>query len=65
MKTLKEMYSAMTTEPAKPSMGATTQKMDVADKMFAGPKAKKMAKGGCVCRGDGVAQRGKTRGRMV
>jgi len=54
----------MTTSPAKISMGHTTQKMDIADSMFDAPKAKKMAKGGC-CRGDGVAQRGKTKGRMV
>ena len=64
MMTLKKLYEEMTTSPAKMSMGHTTQKMDVADEMFGKPKAKKMAKGGC-CRGDGIAQRGKTRGKMV
>jgi hypothetical protein len=62
--TLKKLYEEMTTSPAKMSMGHTTQKMDIADSMFDAPKAKKMAKGGC-CRGDGIAQRGKTKGRMV
>jgi hypothetical protein len=64
MTTLKRLYEDMSTAPSKISMGHTTQKMEVADSMFETPKAKKMAKGGC-CRGDGIAQRGKTRGRMV
>jgi hypothetical protein len=64
MKTAKQMYDAMLTEPAKPSMAHTTKAMSMADKMFEAPKAKKMAKGGC-CRGDGIAQRGKTKGRFV
>jgi hypothetical protein len=64
MKTPKQMYDAMLTEPAKPSAGHTTKAMNLADKMFEVPKAKKMAKGGC-CRGDGIAQRGKTKGRVV
>jgi hypothetical protein len=61
MKTLKQMYEDLTTEPTRPSLGATTKPMDVASKMFG---ATKKAKGG-VTRGDGVAQRGKTRGKMV
>lgn len=64
MMTLKKLYEEMTTSPTKMSMGHTKEKMDVANSMFGAPKAKKMAKGGC-CRGDGIAQRGKTRGRMV
>lgn len=64
MKSVKKMYEGMTTAPAKPSLAHDTKAMNVADKMFATPKAKKMAKGGC-CRGDGVAQRGHTKGRMV
>jgi hypothetical protein len=65
MTTLKRLYEDMSTAPSKMSMGHTTQDMKVAGTMFAPPKAKKMAKGGCDCRGDGIAQRGKTRGRMV
>ena len=64
MKTVKEMYDAMLTEPAKPSMAHTTKPMNMADKMFTGAKPQKMSKGGC-CRGDGIAQRGKTKGRFV
>lgn len=64
MLSLKKMYEEMTTAPSKISMGHTTQAMKSADSMFDTPKAKKMAKGGC-CRGDGIAQRGKTKGRMV
>jgi hypothetical protein len=64
MISLKKMYEGMTTAPSKISMGHTTQGMKSADEMFGKPKAKKMAKGGC-CRGDGIAQRGKTRGKMV
>jgi hypothetical protein len=65
MMSAKKMYEGMTTSPTKMSLGHTTQKMNAADEMFGTPKAKKMAKGGCACRGDGIAQRGKTRGRMV
>jgi len=64
MMSLKKLYEEMTTSPAKMSMGHTKEKMQLADEMFGSPKAKKMAKGGC-CRGDGIAQRGKTKGRMV
>jgi hypothetical protein len=60
----RKMYEGMTTSPSKISMGHTTKDMKTADEMFGKPKAKKMAKGGC-CRGDGIAQRGKTRGTMV
>lgn len=62
MKSVKRMYEDLTTAPTRPSLGHTTKSMDVASKMFATPK--KMAKGGC-CRGDGIAQRGRTKGRMV
>lgn len=68
MKSLKQMYGEMTTPPERPSMGHTKQPMKVADKMFQAEEAKKpkkMASGGCVCRGDGIAQRGKTKGRML
>ena len=65
MKSAKQMYDAMATEPAKPSLGHTSKKMEVADKMFEGTKPKKMAAGGYVKAADGCAQRGKTRGRMV
>lgn len=65
MKTNKQMYEDMLTEPTRITVGATTKPMDLASKMFAGDKPKKMAKGGCVCRGDGIAQRGKTKGRFV
>jgi hypothetical protein len=64
MKSAKKMYDAMLTEPSKPSMAHSTKAMNMADKMFEVPKDKKMAKGGC-CRGDGIAQRGKTKGRLV
>lgn len=46
MKSAKTMYDSMTNSPTRASMGHTTQKMDVADKMFPGPKDKKMSKGG-------------------
>ena len=66
MKSTKQMYEALTTTPTRPSLGATTKPMDMASKMYdSSPKEpKKMARGGC-CRGDGIAQRGKTRGKMV
>lgn len=64
MKSAKQMYDTMTNAPRRPSRGHVTEKMDMASKMFGG-ESKKMAKGGCACRGDGIAQRGKTRGRMV
>jgi len=66
MKTTKQMYEALTTEPTRPSLGATTKSMDMASKMYdyAPKQPKKMAGGGC-CRGDGIAQRGRTRGKMV
>jgi hypothetical protein len=64
MMTTKKMYEQLTTEPAKPSMAHTTKAMNMASKMGMPPETKKMAKGGC-CRGDGIAQRGKTKGRMV
>jgi len=62
MKTVKEMYEDMATEPTRPSLGHTTKAMNMADKMFAPVKK---AKGGYVKAADGCAQRGKTRGRMV
>jgi hypothetical protein len=65
MKSAKQLYDAMLTEPAKPSLGTTSKKMELADKMFEGTKPKKMAAGGYVKAADGCAQRGKTRGRMV
>lgn len=64
MKSAKKMYEDMMTPPTKPSIGHSTKEMKLAEKMFEAPKAKKMAKGGC-CRGDGIVQRGHTRGRMV
>jgi hypothetical protein len=64
MKSAKQMYDAMATEPAKPSLGHTSKKMEVADKMFEGSKLKKMAKGG-VTRADGCITKGHTKGRMV
>jgi hypothetical protein len=64
MKSAKKMYEDMLTEPSKPSMAHSTKAMNMADKMFEAPKDKKMAKGGC-CRGDGIAQRGKTKGRII
>ena len=64
MKSVKKMYEDMTTAPARPSLAHDAKPMDMADKMFAAPKAKKMASGGCT-RGDGIAQRGHTKGRMV
>lgn len=63
MKTAKKMYEDMTTSPTRPSLGATTKPQNLASKMFTA-ETKKMAKGGC-CRGDGIAQRGRTKGRMV
>lgn len=65
MKTTKQMYDDMLIEPAKPSLGHTTKKMEMADKMFARDKPKKLAAGGFVRSADGCAQRGKTRGKMV
>jgi hypothetical protein len=62
MKTIKQMYEDMATEPARPSAGHTTKAMSMADKMFA--PAKKMAKGG-VTRADGCVTKGHTKGRMV
>ncbi len=64
MKSAKKMYEDMLTEPAKPSMAATTKPIDMASKMFSA-EPKKMAAGGYVNAADGCAQRGKTRGRMV
>ena len=62
MKTIKQMYEDMATEPARPSAGHTTKAMSMADKMFA--PAKKMAKGG-VTRADGCVTKGHTKGRMI
>jgi hypothetical protein len=62
MKTVKQMYEDMATEPTRPSAGHTTKAMSMADKMFA--PAKKMAKGG-VTRADGCVTKGHTKGRMV
>lgn len=64
MKSVKKMYEGMTAAPARPSLATDTKPMNMADKMFATPKAKKMAAGGCT-RGDGIVQRGHTKGRMV
>jgi hypothetical protein len=64
MKSVKKMYEDMTTAPARPSLAHDTKAMNLADKMFASPKAKKMAKGG-VTRADGCITKGHTRGRMV
>ena len=63
MKSSKTMYDEMTNAPSRPSLRHTTEKMDMASKMFGG-KPKKMAKGG-VTRADGCATKGKTKGRMV
>jgi hypothetical protein len=63
-KSKKEMYEDMLVEPTRITSGHTTKPMQLADKMFAAPQEKKMAKGG-VTRGDGCAKRGKTKGRMV
>ena len=66
MKSVKRMYEDLTTVPARPSLAHDTKAMNMADKMFATPKAKKMAAGGSASsRADGCAQRGKTRGKMV
>ena len=66
MKSVKKMYEDMTTAPARPSLAHDTKAMSMADKMFAAPKAKKMASGGSASsRGDGIAVKGKTKGRMV
>ena len=62
MKTTKQMYEDMLTEPTRPSAGHTTKAMKLADKMFA---PEKKAKGGYVKAADGCAKRGKTKGRMV
>jgi hypothetical protein len=64
MKSVKKMYEDMATAPARPSLAHDTKAMNLADKMFASPKAKKMAKGG-VTRADGCITKGHTRGRMV
>jgi hypothetical protein len=64
MKSAKKMYEDLTTEPTKPSLAHNTKAMNLADKMFEVPKAKKMAKGG-VTRADGCITKGHTRGRMV
>ena len=64
MKSVKRMYEDLTTEPTRPSLGHSTKAMNLADKMFEVPKAKKMAKGG-VTRADGCITKGHTRGRMV
>jgi len=62
MKTTKQMYEEMLTEPSRPSLGHTTRRMEMADKMFA---VEKKARGGYIKSADGCCQRGKTRGRMV
>lgn len=64
MKSVKKMYEDLTTEPTRPSLGHSTKAMNLADKMFEVPKAKKMAKGG-VTRADGCITKGHTRGKMV
>jgi hypothetical protein len=64
MKSVKRMYEDLTTEPTRPSLGHSTKAMNLADKMFEVPKAKKMAKGG-VTRADGCITKGHTRGKMV
>jgi hypothetical protein len=64
MKSVKKMYEDLTTAPARPSLAHDTKAMNMADKMFAAPKAQKMAKGG-VTRADGCITKGHTRGRMV
>jgi hypothetical protein len=46
MKSVKKMYEDMTTAPARPSLVHSTKEMNMADKMFAVPKAKKIASGG-------------------
>lgn len=61
MKTIKQMYEDMATEPTRPSAGHTTKAMSMADKMFAPVKK---AKGG-VTRADGCVTKGHTKGRMV
>lgn len=52
---------------SKPTKAADTEVRDgrVASDMKKGGKVKKMAAGGYVRKADGIAQRGKTRGRMV
>lgn len=64
LKSPKSMYDEMINSPARPSMGHTSEKMDVASKMFGGTP-KKMATGGFVRSADGCVQRGKTKGRVV
>jgi hypothetical protein len=61
MKTIKQMYEDMATEPTRPSAGHTTKAMDVAGKMFAPVKK---AKGG-VTRADGCVTKGHTKGRVI
>ena len=66
MKSVKKMYEDMTTAPARPSLVHSTKEMNMADKMFAVPKAKKMASGGSASsRADGCITKGHTRGRMI
>jgi hypothetical protein len=61
MRSAKKIYEDMLNEPTRPSAGHTSKAMNMADKMFAPIKK---AKGG-VTRADGIAQRGKTKGRFV
>lgn len=62
LRSIKKIYEDMTNAPTRPSVGHTTKAMDMADKMFA---VEKKAKGGYVKAADGVAKRGKTRGKLV
>ena len=64
MKSVKKMYEDLTNAPARPSLATDTKPMNMADKMFAVPQAKKMKKGG-VTRADGCITKGHTRGKMV
>jgi hypothetical protein len=66
MKSVKKMYEDLTTAPARQSLAHDTKAMNMADKMFATPKAKKMAAGGSASsRADGCITKGHTRGRMI
>ena len=67
MKAVETLYEAMTNPPTRPSMGHTIRKMEMADEMFGGDKAKKGKKAEKYAHGgrvDGCAQRGKTKGTM-
>ena len=58
-----KMMGRMGRGMAKADMQKESEMMSK-DKMKMGGMAKKMKSGGMCCRGDGIAKRGKTKGRM-